>query len=181
MGDTGKPLLNFFETLSSAMMIITNWVVWLSPLGVLFLVASKIVEMANLNDVVAALGWYFVTVMIGLTIHGFCILPTIYFLFTRKNPFTYVSNMAQAMATAFGTSSSSATLPVAIACLEERNGIDPRVTRFVMPIGATINMDGTALYEAVAAIFIAQVRQYSLTFGQLAAIRYFQFLYTFIF
>lgn len=170
MGDSGKPLLNFFETLSSAMMIITNWVVWLSPLGVLFLVASKIVEMDSLRDVVQQLGMYFLTVILGLCIHGFLVLPLIYFLFTRKNPFVYVSNMAQAMATAFGTSSSSATLPVAIACLEERNGIDSRVTRFVMPIGATINMDGTALYEAVAAIFIAQVRHYTLSFGQLAAI-----------
>lgn len=79
--------------------------------------------------------------------------------------------MAQAMATAFGTSSSSATLPVAIACLEDRNGVDPRVTRFVMPIGATINMDGTALYEAVAAIFIAQIRNTPLSFGNLVAIR----------
>ncbi|KAJ8665253.1 hypothetical protein QAD02_006915 [Eretmocerus hayati] len=170
MGEAGKPLLSFFETLSTAMMIITNWVVWLSPLGVLFLVASKIVEMENLSTVVQQLGMYFLTVIIGLCIHGFFVLPTIYFFFTRKNPFTYVSNMAQAMATAFGTSSSSATLPVAIACLEDRNGIDPRVTRFVMPIGATINMDGTALYEAVAAIFIAQVRHTALSFGQLVAI-----------
>ncbi|XP_014235145.1 excitatory amino acid transporter 1-like isoform X1 [Trichogramma pretiosum] len=170
MGGDGKPLLKFFETLSTAMMIITNWVVWLSPVGVLFLVASKIVEMDSLADVVQQLGMYFLTVIIGLCIHGFIILPLIYFLFTRRNPFSYISNMAQAMATAFGTSSSSATLPVAIACLEERNGVDPRVTRFVMPIGATINMDGTALYEAVAAIFIAQVRHTSLSLGQLAAI-----------
>lgn len=137
----------------------------------MFLVASKIVEMETLSTVISQLGMYFLTVIIGLCIHGFIILPSIYFIFTRRNPFTYVSNMAQAMATAFGTSSSSATLPVAIACLEDRNGIDPRVTRFVMPIGATINMDGTALYEAVAAIFIAQVRHFNLGIGQLAAIR----------
>ncbi|XP_043283245.1 excitatory amino acid transporter 1-like [Venturia canescens] len=170
MGPSGKPLLSFFEALSSAMMIITNWVIWLSPVGVLFLVASKIMEMESFDVILGQLGMYFMTVLIGLFIHGFIVLPTIFFLFTKKNPIVYISNMAQAIATAFGTSSSSATLPVAIGCLEERNGIDSRVSRFVMPIGATINMDGTALYEAVAAIFIAQVRNFPLSFGQLAAV-----------
>ncbi|XP_063995398.1 excitatory amino acid transporter 3-like [Diachasmimorpha longicaudata] len=170
MGPDGKPLLNFFEALSSAMMIITNWVIWLSPLGVLFLVTSKVLEMQTFDEVLSQLGMYFLTVIIGLFIHGFFVLPLIFYIFTRKNPFRYVYNMAQAIATAFGTSSSSATLPIAIGCLEERNGIDPRVARFVMPIGATINMDGTALYEAVAAIFIAQVRKVPLSFGQLAAV-----------
>ena len=72
-------------------------------------------------------------------------------------PFRYIMNMGNALFTAFGTASSSATLPVTIAAIEQKNNVDPRVTRFVLPIGATINMDGTALYEAVAAIFIAQV------------------------
>ncbi|KAK0168599.1 hypothetical protein PV327_002379 [Microctonus hyperodae] len=170
MGPSGKPLLGFFEALSSAMMIITNWVIWLSPVGVLFLVTSKVIEMDSFEKILGQLGLYFMTVLIGLFIHGFIVLPLIFFLLTKKNPVKYILNMAQAIATAFGTSSSSATLPVAIGCLEDRNGIDSRVSRFIMPIGATINMDGTALYEAVAAIFIAQVRQISLTFGQLAAV-----------
>ncbi|XP_050454019.1 excitatory amino acid transporter 1-like isoform X2 [Cataglyphis hispanica] len=170
MGPQAKPLLNFFESLSGAMMVITNWVIWLSPIGVLSLVASKITEMKSLDEVVAQLGMYFLTVLIALLIHGFLVLPGMYFLLTKKNPYIYISNMAQALVTAFGTSSSSATLPIAISCLEERNGIDSRVTRFVMPIGATVNMDGTALYEAVAAIFISQVRQISLSFGQLVAV-----------
>lgn len=140
-------------------------------MGVLFLVAAKITEMQSLDEVVAQLGMYFLTVLIGLFIHGFIVLPLLYFVITRKNPYVYISNLAQALVTAFGTSSSSATLPVAINCLEEGNGVDSRVTRFVLPIGATINMDGTALYEAVAAIFIAQVREVSLSFGQLIAVR----------
>merc|ERR1712117_865917 len=74
------------------------------------------------------------------------------------------------MGTAFGTASSSATLPVTIKLLEEKNGVDPRISRFVLPIGATINMDGTALYEAIAAIFIAQVRNMSMSIGEVAAI-----------
>lgn len=170
MGPQAKPLLNFFESLSGAMMLITNWVIWLSPIGVLFLVASKITEMKSLDEVVGQLGMYFLTVLIALLIHGFLVLPGMYFLLTKKNPYVYIANMAQALVTAFGTSSSSATLPIAISCLEEKNGIDSRVTRFVMPIGATVNMDGTALYEAVAAIFISQVRKVSLSFGQLIAV-----------
>ncbi|XP_068965176.1 excitatory amino acid transporter 1-like isoform X2 [Bombus flavifrons] len=170
MQEQGKPLLLFFESLSGAMMLITHWVIWLSPVGVFFLVASKITDMQSLDEVVAQLGMYFLTVLIGLFIHGFIVLPLLYFVITKKNPFRYISNMAQALVTAFGTSSSSATLPIAINCLEERNNVDPRITRFVLPIGATINMDGTALYEAVAAIFIAQVRQVSLSFGQLVAV-----------
>ena len=138
----------------------------LSPVGVLFLVAAKITEMQSLDEIVSQLGMYFLTVLIGLLIHGFIVLPLLYFLITKRNPYVYISNLAQALVTAFGTSSSSATLPIAINCL-----VDPRITRFVLPIGATINMDGTALYEAVAAIFIAQVRQVSLSFGQLVAIR----------
>ncbi len=76
---------------------------------------------------------------------------------TRTLPFRFIGNMANALTTAFGTASSSATLPVTIDCLENKNKVDPRISKFVLPIGATINMDGTALYEAVAAIFIAQV------------------------
>lgn len=135
------------------------------------LVSAKITEIESLDHIVSQLGMYFLTVLVALIIHGFLVLPGIYFLFTKKNPFTYISNMAEALVTAFGTSSSSATLPLAINCLEAKNGIDPRITRFVMPIGATVNMDGTALYEAVAAIFISQVRNLSLSFGQLIAIR----------
>ena len=84
--------------------------------------------------------------------------------------FRFIANMTNAFTTAFGTASSSATLPVTINLLEEKNGVDPRISRFVLPIGATINMDGTALYEAVAAIFIAQVRSMPMSIGQIIAI-----------
>ena len=171
MGAKGKPLLNFFVSMSEAVMMITSWVIWLSPVGVMFLVASKMLEMESWDIMLGQLGMYFLTVMIGLFIHGFIVLQLIYFVVTRKLPFRYVANLSEALATAFATSSSSATLPVALSCLEEKNGVDPRVTRFVMPIGATINMDGTALYEAVAAIFISQVRGIQLTLGSVVAVR----------
>ncbi|XP_008556923.1 excitatory amino acid transporter 3 [Microplitis demolitor] len=157
MGEQGKPLLDFFSSLADAMMIITNWVIWISPLGVTFLVASKLLEIQDFGTVVGTLGWYFMTVLLGLFIHGFGTLSVIYFVCTRELPFKAISQMGQVAVTAFGTASSSATLPITLQCLDNM-GLDPRITRFVVPIGATINMDGTALYEAVAAIFISQVR-----------------------
>merc|ERR1712180_82817 len=126
--------------------------------------------MKSFGDTFKGLGAYFGTVILGLFIHGLIILPTLFGLITRSLPFKYVSNMGNALFTAFGTASSSATLPVTIEALEEKNKIDPRITRFVLPIGATINMDGTALYEAVAAIFIAQATGVQLGFGGYVAI-----------
>ncbi|XP_055586752.1 excitatory amino acid transporter 3-like [Uranotaenia lowii] len=163
-------VLQFFQQLSHTVMKVTGWVIWLSPIGVLFLITAKLLEMEDLGEVFSKLGLYFAVVAGGIMFHGFVVLPLIYFLFLRKNPVRFVANMGQAIATAFGTASSSATLPVTMQCLEEKNHIDPRVSRFVLPIGATINMDGTALYEAVAAIFIAQLRGLSLTFGNIVAI-----------
>jgi len=170
MGELGKPLLKVFESMGEAMMVITNWVIWLSPLGVLFLVSSKILSMESISTVMSQLGLYFFTVLLGLFIHGFVVVPLIYSIGTRKLPFKFIANMSQAIVTAFGTASSSASLPISMACLEEKNNCDERVSRFVMPIGATINMDGTALYEAVAALFIAQVRNVSYGFGHIVAV-----------
>ncbi|KAJ8347276.1 hypothetical protein SKAU_G00286770 [Synaphobranchus kaupii] len=116
------------------------------------------------------LGMYMVTVMVGLMIHGGIILPLIFFFVTRKNPFTFYTGIFQAWITALGTASSAGTLPVTFRCLEENLHIDKRVTRFVLPIGATINMDGTALYEAVAAIFIAQMNAIHLDGGQIITV-----------
>uniref|UniRef100_A0A2M4BKW5 Amino acid transporter n=1 Tax=Anopheles marajoara TaxID=58244 RepID=A0A2M4BKW5_9DIPT len=163
-------VLSFFQQLSHVVMKVTGWVIWLSPVGVTFLIAAKILEIEDLGDMFSKLGLYFAVVAGGILFHGFVVLSLLFFLFTRQNPIKFIANMGQALATAFGTSSSSASLPVTMQCLEENNGIDERVSRFVLPIGATINMDGTALYEAVAAIFIAQLRGLSLSFGNVLAI-----------
>lgn len=170
MGEDGKPLLQFFTCLSEAMMKITTWVIFMAPVGVFFLIGGQILEITDISVVAGQLGMYFATVLIGLFVHGFVVLPIVYTVCTRQLPFRFIANMTNAFTTAFGTASSSATLPVTINLLEEKNGVDPRIARFVLPIGATINMDGTALYEAVAAIFISQVRSYQLSLGQIAAI-----------
>jgi len=169
-GEDGKPLLRFFESLSIVMMKVTTWIIHLAPGGVCFLVAGQLLQMQNIADEFVKLAWYFLVVILGLSLHGFIILPLIYSIVCRKLPFRFIANMSQALMTAWGTASSSATLPITINCLEEKNGVDPRISRFVLPIGATINMDGTALYEAVAALFIAQMSGLDPSIGQILAI-----------
>jgi len=165
----GLPMLRFFRSLTVVMMKLTTWIIYLTPVGVCFLIAGQILETRDLGSELAKLGFYFLTVMIGLVVHGFIILPLLYFAVTRSNPLPFIFNMGSALITAFGTGSSSATLPVTIQCIEEKNGVSQQVARFVLPIGAVINMDGTGLYEAVAAIFIAQLNNIELTFGQVIA------------
>lgn len=169
-GEEGKPLLKFFESISIVMMKVTTWIINLAPVGVLFLIAGQILEMQNLAAEFGKLAIYFGTVLTGLAIHGFIVLPLVYSVMTRSLPFRFIGKMGPAIVTAWGTASSSATLPVTINCLEDKNNVDPRIARFVLPIGATINMDGTALYEAVAAIFIAQLHGIYPNLGQTIAI-----------
>uniref|UniRef100_A0A8C9FMK5 Amino acid transporter n=1 Tax=Pavo cristatus TaxID=9049 RepID=A0A8C9FMK5_PAVCR len=170
MKEQGQALKDFFDSLNEAIMRLVALIMWYAPLGILFLIAGKIVEMEDMGVIGGQLAMYTVTVIIGLLIHAVIVLPLLYFLITRKNPWVFIGGLIQALVTALGTSSSSATLPVTFKCLEEINGVDKRVTRFVLPVGATINMDGTALYEALAAIFIAQVNNFDLNFGQIITI-----------
>ncbi|XP_072100311.1 excitatory amino acid transporter 4 isoform X2 [Mobula birostris] len=170
MKQQGRALKEFFDSLNEAIMRLVAIIIWYAPIGILFLIAGKIIEMKDLSVMGGQLGMYTVTVIIGLLIHALVVLPLLYFIVTRKNPWIFIGGILQALITALGTSSSSATLPITFKCLEENNGVDKRVTRFVLPVGATINMDGTALYEALAAIFIAQVNNYDLNFGQIITI-----------
>lgn len=166
IGDKGKPVIQFFEGLNAAMMKFVNIILYFAPLGVFALIGSIVAEnIDSLDEIVSGLGWYSLTVIIGLLIHALIILPLILKYLAKRKPMEYFANMGQALATAFTTASSTATLPVTIECVEEKNKVDERAASFVLPLGATINMDGTALYEAVAAMFIAQIYGIDLSIG----------------
>lgn len=163
MGRKAEILLHLFLVLNEIIMKLMKYVMWYSPIGIVFLVSGKILEIDDVSATVQKLGYYMLTVTLGLNIHCFIILPLGYLIICRKNPFKVYYGCLQAILTGLATSSSSATLPVTFRCLEENVGIDSRITRFVLPIGSTINMDGTALYEAIAPIFIAQVNDIPLS------------------
>ena len=135
--EEGKPVLIFFESFAKVIMRIVFWMIYLTPIGVCFLVAGEIIKMKDVADNFIKLGWYFVTTVVGLLIHGGIFLPTLYGAITRTLPFRFMKNISRALATAFGTSSSMATLPTTLDCLENENNIDSRVSRFVAPIGKT--------------------------------------------
>ncbi|KAJ1349141.1 putative sodium-dependent excitatory amino acid transporter glt-3 [Parelaphostrongylus tenuis] len=170
LGDQARLMINFFIVLDAIIMKWISALMWCYPIGILSLVCKNIVDIDNLTETAQALAMYVVTVICGLMIHSLLTLPLLYFIVTRKSPFAYMTGMLQALATAFGTASSGATLPVTFRALEENLKIDRRVTRFVLPLGATITMDGTALYEAVAVIFIAQLHNIKLTLLELLTI-----------
>ncbi|RXM35329.1 Neutral amino acid transporter B(0) [Acipenser ruthenus] len=170
LGEEGEILIKFFNSFNEATMVLVSWIMWYAPLGIMFLVAGKIVEMEDVGMLFASLGKYICCCIVGHVIHGLLVLPLIYFIFTRKNPYSFLWGIFTALATAFGTSSSSATLPLMMKCVEEKNGVSKHISRFILPIGATVNMDGAALFQCVAAVFIAQLNDYSLNFIQVITI-----------
>ncbi|TDJ60492.1 MAG: dicarboxylate/amino acid:cation symporter [Nitrospina sp.] len=160
MGEKGQTVIKFFDAINVAVMKMVHLILYVAPLGVFALIASKL-GAAGGGDLflaeLAKIGKFAFTVVGGLLIHGLIILPIILYLVTGRNPLAFFKGAGQALTTAFSTASSSATLPVTIECAENFNNVSRRSALFVLPIGATVNMDGTALYEAVAAIFIAQM------------------------
>uniref|UniRef100_A0A915M0R5 Amino acid transporter n=2 Tax=Meloidogyne incognita group TaxID=654580 RepID=A0A915M0R5_MELJA len=151
LGPRGRPMVDFFAILDLVSMRLVFLIMWYSPIGISSLIASKILSVENLTDTANSLAMYCLTVIIGLSIHSLISLPLLYLFLTGKNPFVFAKGLLQAMAIAFGTASSAATLPATFRCLEQNLGIDKRVTRFVLPVGATINMDGTAFLTATLA------------------------------
>ncbi len=168
MGEQGRKVLDLAETLNEAMMRFVALVMKLTPIGVFSLMATQIARSGL--DILFLLAKYMFCVVIGLLIHAVIVLPLILWVFGRVSPWRYFLQVRDALSVAFSTSSSSATLPVSLEVAENNAGIPKRVSGFVLPLGATINMDGTALYEAVAAMFIAQLYGIDLGLGPQALI-----------
>jgi Na+/H+-dicarboxylate symporter len=159
IGERGAPLVRLFQGINEVIMRLVHLIMWFAPLGIFGLVAGKMGEVGGGAAFVAELlkvGKYALTVIVGLLIHALVVLPTLLSFFGGRAPWRYLRNMIPALTTAFSTASSSATLPVTFECVEGNNKVSSSSADLVLPLGATINMDGTALYEAVAAMFIAQ-------------------------
>jgi len=157
VGKSGQPVINFFEGLNETMMKIVGWIMYFAPLGVFSLVASSLGEAGGGEAFLATImgiGKYVSTVLIALGVHA-VVLFVIMMAMSRRG-ITFLTDMMRALLTAFGTASSSATLPLTMECAKE-HGLSERSVRFVLPLGSTVNMNGTALYEAIAAMFIAQM------------------------
>lgn len=166
LGERGRPVIAFFEGLNEGMMKLVEWLMWLAPLGVFALIASRLGEAGGSEAFIAqlaGLGRYVLTVIAGLLTHAVVLCLLLAFL-ARRNVTEYLGHMGTALMTAFSTASSSATLPLTLEGTKSAD-VPESARRFVLPLGATINMDGTALYEAVAALFIAQAYGIDLSFG----------------
>ncbi len=157
-------LFDFFEALNDALIRMIRWIVMLTPVGV-FAIVSGVVARKGLSPLFM-LSEYVITVISGLFFHAFITLGLILWLFGKTKPWQYFLKVREALLVAFSTASSSATLPISLEVAEEKAKISKDVAGFVLPLGSTINMDGTALYEAVAAMFIANIYNIKLNLAQ---------------
>jgi solute carrier family 1 (neuronal/epithelial high affinity glutamate transporter), member 1 len=157
--ERARPLLRVLEVLNDALMRFVRALIWFAPIGILALVADRIGAAGGGSAVREELGRlraYSLTVVLGLSIHAIFTLPLILRLVARRAPHRFAGKLSDALLTAFATASSAATLAVTLRCLTEKADVSPRAAELVVPLGTTVNMNGTALYEAVAVIFIAQ-------------------------
>jgi len=161
-GAKAEVMQNFWQAVLDVMMHMTNWVMKFAPIGVFALVA-KVVASSGIG-VFVPLAVFFLTVIAALAVHFIFTMSLVLRYVAKVNPLLHYKAMSPALLTAFSTSSSSATLPLTMECVEHKAGVSNRVTSFTLPLGATVNMDGTALYECVGAMFIAQAYGLDLTF-----------------
>jgi len=157
-------LQNFFNALSEAMLKIAAWIILLTPIGVFSLISYVVAEQGVTT--ILELWSYALIVVLTILFHGAVVLPLFLYLFTKRNPYTYLLQIREASIMAFSTASSSATLPISLRVSEEEGGIEKKTASFVLPLGATVSMDGTAIYLSIAVLYIANLSGVSLTFAE---------------
>ena len=168
-GPGKEAVVSVIGGVNKLMIKVTGWIMCLAPIGVFGLMTATIAQTGP--SFLLAMATYMVTVLIALGLHFFVALPLLLVLLGRVNPLRHYRAMRDALLTSFSTASSSATLPVTMRCLQDNAGVSKRTSSFVLPLGATVNMDGTALYECIAVLFVAQVMGASLDFaGQLSVV-----------
>jgi len=155
-----------FNAIFEVMMKITMFIIIFTPLGIFGIVSKVVADQDDLLNLVSRMGIYMLTVFSALSFHFLIILPIIVRFIGKARPYRHMKNMSPALFTAFSTASSGATLPLTINAVEQNSGVSNKISSFTLPLGATINMDGTALYECVAALFIAQAYGVEMTFIQ---------------
>ena len=163
-------LTDFFNASFEAMMKLTMIIIKLAPLGIFVIIAGVVAQTENLAELALRMGEYMITVLIGLSIHCLLTLPLIQLLLAKVNPLKHFQAVSTPLLTAFSTSSTMATLPLTLDAVEHKDGVSRKITGFTLPLGATVNMDGTALYECVAAVFIAQAYGLELSIFQQALV-----------
>lgn len=161
-----KILLGFFDSLFELIMKITLFVIRFTPYGIFGIVAKQIAENNDLEELFSRLGLFMLVVILALFIHAFIVLPIVLKIIGRVSPIKHFNAMRTPLITAFSTSSSNATLPLTMNAVKKNSGVSTKISSFTLPLGATVNMDGTALYELVAAMFIAQAYGIELTFTE---------------
>lgn len=161
--ETVKPLNGFFEAVNEVMILLTRGIMKLAPIGVFALIVPVVYETGG--SLFVSLGKYFGTVIAALLLHLFVTMPLVIWLLARVNPLHHFRAMRTALLTAFSTASSSATLPITLRSIQEEVGVSKKTASFTLPLGATVNMDGTALYECIAVIFVAQVMGVEMDFA----------------
>jgi Na+/H+-dicarboxylate symporter len=168
-GEATRPAVLVLNALNDAIMRVVGWVIWLAPIGV-FLLVSWTVGRIGFASIVGPLSGFMILVITGLAIHGFITLPLLLLLFAGTNPYRFTWRCRKALLVGFGTASSAATMPVTIETCINEGGCSKRATDFVVPLGTTVNMDGTSLFEAVAVIFLCQLYGIDLSFGEVLVV-----------
>lgn len=170
LGDKGQVVIDFFSAVFEVVMRMVTGVMWLTPIGISSVIAGKILSVNDLGLVMSQLAWFILTIAIGVFFYQLIVMQLIYFIFLRKNPFKFYCGLFNAMLTAFATASTAAALPVTFRSMHDTLKIDSRITRFVLPIGCNINMDGTALFISTASLFIAQMSDMTIGFGEIVTV-----------